>query len=276
MPNREVELRKLVPNLLTAAALCAGVASIYFAMQYRPELRNTDALMRAVAMIGLAFVLDGLDGRLARMLKATSRFGERFDSISDFVAFGLAPAFILHRWVLHEADPRGVQLGFLVVVIYALCAAIRLARFAIRAARAKAGSPPSKFFQGLPAPAASFIVLTPLLVSLSSTIAAWQQRGNWSIDGAVMEWIVLGHTLLVAGLMISEIPMISVKHVKVSRAILFPLMLAIAVVAACLVKDAWLTLAVLATVYLLSLPFAVMRSKRGSAATGATEATQKP
>jgi CDP-diacylglycerol---serine O-phosphatidyltransferase len=161
---REVELRKLIPNLLTAAALCAGIASIFFAMQYRPELRNDDMLMRAVAMIGLAFVLDGLDGRLARLLRATSRFGERFDSISDFVAFGLAPAFILHRWVLHETGPEALRLGFFAVVLYALCAAIRLARFAIAAGRAKPNSAPSKFFTGLPAPAASFIVLMPLLV----------------------------------------------------------------------------------------------------------------
>jgi CDP-diacylglycerol--serine O-phosphatidyltransferase len=262
MPNREVELRKLIPNLLTAGAFCAGVASIFFAMQFRQDLQNTDMLMRAIGMIGLAFVLDGLDGRLARLLRATSRFGERFDSISDFVCFGLAPAFILYRWVLHSADPAGLQLGFAVVVLYALCAAIRLARFAAQARKKAVNAPVSKFFQGLPAPAAGFIVLIPLLVSLSHTAQRWQKSAGWSIPELAIEWIVLGHTALVAGLMVSTVPMLSVKHIKVRRSILAPLMVAIAVVAIFLVKDAWLTLAVLATGYLLSLPLAVARSKR--------------
>lgn len=269
---REVELRKLVPNLLTAAALCSGIAAIYFATKYQPS-GDSAPIMRAVALIGLAFVLDGLDGRLARLLRATSRFGERFDSISDFVCFGLAPAFILYRWALQDAQGIGTELGFAVVVVYALCAAIRLARFARQAGRKPAGAPVSKFFQGLPAPAAAFVVLTPLLVFLSPTISGALARRGLSMPMNVLEWVVLGHTALVAGLMVSTVPMISVKHVRVSRTILVPLMMGIALIAFFLVLDAWLTLAVLAMLYLLSLPLAVASSRRQTDPQGAAPAS---
>jgi len=254
--TREVELRKLLPNLLTAGALCAGVASIYFAQRYVPGSGDHGPLMRAVGLIGLSFILDGLDGRLARLLRATSRFGERFDSLSDFVAFGLAPAFILYRWLLGGLD----ELGFAVVVMYALCAAIRLARFARQAGRKPAGAAVSRFFQGLPAPAAGFVVLLPLLAALSPTLTRYV-GGTW-VNSGWLPWVVLAHTVGVSLLMVSTIPMLSVKHMKVDRRVLVPLMVGIGVLAVFLAKDAWLTLAVLAGLYLLSLPLAVRARKR--------------
>jgi CDP-diacylglycerol--serine O-phosphatidyltransferase len=244
---------------MTAGALCAGVASIYFAEKYTPTSNDVTPLMRAIALIGLAFVLDGLDGRLARLLKATSRFGERFDSISDFVAFGLAPAFILYRWLLGGLD----LVGFAVVVCYALCAAIRLARFARQARRKAVNAPVARFFTGLPAPAAGFVVMLPLLAALSPTLARWTgtDTSAW-LTLHWLPWVVLGHTVLISALMVSTVPMLSVKHMRVDRRVLVPLMLGVGVLAVLLAKDAWLTLACLAAIYLLSLPLAVRASKR--------------
>lgn len=256
--RREVELRKLIPNLMTGGAFCCGVASIYFASKYSHQSPDTSLIARAIGLLGASFLLDGLDGRMARMLKVTSRFGEKFDSIADFVSFGLAPAFILYKWKLIGFD----ELGFGVSVMYTLCAAIRLARFTAQAKKKTIGAPVSKFFQGLPAPAAAFVVLIPAMLALSPLFAskiATPSAFDWTETWVL--WAVVTHTLLVAGLMVSTIPMASVKHVKINRSLLIPLLIGIGAIAVCMIKDAWLTLSVLAFVYLLSLPLSVMRAR---------------
>lgn len=266
--RREVELRKLIPNMMTGGAFCCGLASIYFALKYVPADAAASGMVpfrpipgwspekhlaTAIALIGMSFLLDGFDGRMARMLKVTSRFGEKFDSIADFVSFGVAPAFILFKWRLFEGD----ELGYGVAVIYSLCAAIRLARFTVQAKKKKLGAPVSKFFTGLPAPAAAFVVLIPVMLSLSAVVA--KTGIDWSQDWVL--WTAVGYTLLIAGMMVSTIPMASVKHVKINRKLLPGLMVAVGLVAVCMIKDTWLTLSVLAAIYLLSLPLSVYRAK---------------
>lgn len=255
---RKVALIKLIPNLLTCAAFCCGLIAMAYAAKYQPGVlpEETQPLQRAVALLGVAFLLDGFDGRLARMLKATSRFGERFDSISDFVCFGLAPAFILHRWTLGGLD----ELGFALAAAYALFAALRLARFTRQQKKRSLSAPVSKFFQGLPAPAAAFIVMFPLLVTLSHTSGPWVRSLP---ETAVMIFTAV-LTATVALLMISRIPMLSVKHIKVDRRIIWPLMLATVIVAALLMRDPWLTIAVFAGLYLLSLPLSAYRAKQAA------------
>jgi CDP-diacylglycerol---serine O-phosphatidyltransferase len=255
----EVELRKLLPNLLTTGAFFSGVAAIFFAHKYNAtsataSLADPKLLAQAIGLMGLSFVLDGLDGRLARMLRVSSQFGARLDSISDFVAFGLAPAFILFKWGLYHAD----ELGFAVVGIYSLCAAIRLARFAAQAARKPLHGPVARTFVGLPAPAAGFIVLIPVMLWLSPHVSAWAAKLKLSVSPSEVwvRWVVLAYVLLIAGLMVSKFPMLSVKHIRVSRKVLTPLMVATGLLAAALFVDAWLTLTVLACVYLLSMPLA--------------------
>ncbi|MFT3685371.1 MAG: phosphatidylcholine/phosphatidylserine synthase [Phycisphaerales bacterium] len=253
--------------MMTGGAFCCGLASIYFALKYNPNSVSATFkpvtgwtpekhLATAIALLGLSFLLDGFDGRMARMLKVTSRFGEKFDSIADFVSFGVAPAFILFKWRLYDLDVD--ELGYGVAVIYSLCAAIRLARFTAQAKKKKLGAPVSKFFTGLPAPAAAFVVLIPVMLSLSH-IAVNKLAIDWTQQWAV--WTVVGYTLLVAGLMVSTIPMASVKHVKINRKLLPGLMIAVGLVAVCMIKDTWLTLSVLAAIYLLSLPLSVYRAK---------------
>jgi CDP-diacylglycerol--serine O-phosphatidyltransferase len=264
--RREVELRKLIPNMMTGGAFCCGLASIYFALKYNPNptpglpfspipgWSPEKHLATAIALIGMSFLLDGFDGRMARMLKVTSRFGEKFDSIADFVSFGVAPAFILFKWKLFEGD----EFGYGVAVLFSLCAAIRLARFTVQAKKKKLGAPVSKFFTGLPAPAAAFVVLIPVMLSLSYVITT-RVKLDWSQDWVL--WTVVGYTLLVAALMVSTIPMASVKHVKINRKLLPMLMIAVGLIAVCMIKDTWLTLSVLAAIYLLSLPLSVRRAK---------------
>jgi CDP-diacylglycerol---serine O-phosphatidyltransferase len=255
---RKVALVKLIPNLLTCAAFCCGLIAMAYANRYQPTLAPDDLLplQRACALLGVAFLLDGFDGRLARMLKATSRFGERFDSISDFVCFGLAPAFILHRWILNDLD----ELGFAIAAAYALFAALRLARFTRQQRKKSLSAPVSKFFQGVPAPAAAFIVLFPLLISLSHTSGPLVK----SLPDNTMLIFTALLTSTVALLMISRIPMLSVKHIKVDRRILWPLMFATVIVAALLMRDPWLTIATFAGLYLLSLPISAYRASQAA------------
>lgn len=251
-PHREIELRKLVPNLLTAAALCSGFASMHYAMRLG---QDPLALAKAIACIGVAFILDGLDGRLARLLRATTRFGESFDSIADFVAFGAAPAVLLYQWQLKSVAIGGVEmdeLGLLAAVLYSLCAAIRLARFAAQARKKKLGAPVSKFFQGMPAPGASGAVLVPPMLELSSL--------HWQAPALV----TTAYTLLIAALMVSRVPMISVKHLKINRKLMVPLMIFVGVLVIAGSRDTWLTIAGLSLCYLCSMPLAVARHRLAS------------
>jgi CDP-diacylglycerol--serine O-phosphatidyltransferase len=233
-----VELRKLIPNMLTAAALICGCAAMYFA--------DKGVFDKALAMIGVSFVLDGLDGRIARMLKATSRFGEKFDSIADFVAFGFAPAFIIFKWQLHTLNAWGLVL----TAVYALCAAYRLARFTRLAKKKDVNAPVSKFFMGFPAPAASGAVLVPVMLQLSDL--------QWIAPvGATIAW-----TLLISFLMVSKLPMISVKHIKVNRKLALPIIMLFGAILLLAFRDAWLTFAGLAMIYALSLPVGWLLSRR--------------
>ena len=153
-----LSFNRLLPNILTMVGLCAGMTAIRFALDSRWEL--------AVTLIVVAAFIDGIDGRLARLLKATSRFGAEFDSLSDFLCFGVAPAFILFLWTLHDA--RGF--GFIPCLLFAACMALRLARFnaAIDAPLQPGAAPrPPGFFTGVPAPAGAGLALFPVFAALT-------------------------------------------------------------------------------------------------------------
>ncbi|MGD9690511.1 MAG: phosphatidylcholine/phosphatidylserine synthase [Phycisphaerales bacterium] len=241
-----IPLRRLVPNLFTMAALCCGLASLHFT-------QNSD-FARAIAAIGMSALLDALDGRAARLLKVTSRFGEVFDSISDFVAFCAAPAFLLLKWCRPELTVGNVGLEGLLVfaaVVYAVCGAMRLARFTAMERAKKPGTKPSEFFTGLPTPAAAGAALIPPMLLLSPTIGA-----------RVPTLLVVLHLFMLAGLMISTLPMFSFKRLRVARVWVMPLMLLMALAVAGFVRDAWLTASLLAAAYLLTLPFSIRMRAR--------------
>lgn len=253
---REVELRKLLPNMITAASLCAGLASVHFSM--------IGQLREAVLAIVISFILDGLDGRMARLLRVTSNFGEVFDSMADFMAFGVAPAFLIYQWQFKSLGGAGITgagasrdielMGQAACMLFALCAAIRLARFAANASKKKPGTPTSKFFSGLPAPAAGGAVVVPVMLALSPTV------------GYTMPvWATLTITTVLALLMVSKIPMMSIKGVKISRA-LAPLLLAlVAVLALGVMRDGWLTSAVVFTLYVMTMPIGFVQYRRALA-----------
>ncbi|HEY8611991.1 MAG TPA: phosphatidylcholine/phosphatidylserine synthase, partial [Roseomonas sp.] len=228
--------------------LCAGMTAIRFAMEDRWE--------QAVTLIVVAAFIDGIDGRLARLLQATSRFGAEFDSLSDFLCFGVAPAFILYLWTLHDA--RGF--GFIPCLLFAACMALRLARFnaAIDAPTTPDDVPrPAGFFTGVPAPAGAGLALFPIFVTL-----AFQGWGLERLALAVRHPIVSAVLLVaIAGLLVSTLPTWSFKKVKIPRQAVLLLMLGAAAYAALLVAEPWAALAAAGILYAGMIPFS-LRSYR--------------
>jgi CDP-diacylglycerol--serine O-phosphatidyltransferase len=241
---------RLVPNILTMLGLCCGLTAIRFALDGRWE--------KAAALIVVAAAIDGLDGRLARLLKATSRFGAEFDSLSDFLCFGVAPALILFMWSLHDA--RGW--GFAPCLLFAVCSALRLARFNASIVEAPAlaltGPPPKpayaqNFFTGVPAPAGAGIALFPLFGSLFFAEAGWP-----AVAEALRHWAFVG--LLLAGtaaLMVSTFPTWSFKNFRVPSGLILPLLLGAGLYLALLVTEPWAALAAGGLIYLSMLPFSL-------------------
>ena len=231
----------MIPNILTLLGLCAGLTS----MRYGLEGRFGSA---AVAIL-VAGCIDGMDGRLARLLKATSRFGAEFDSLTDFCCFGIAPAFVLYLWSLQTAG----GFGFAPCLMFAVCMALRLARFnaALDATPPIAHAYAYNFFTGVPAPAGAGLVLFPLFLGLEghSFGVTWMER-------------VAHHPLFCAAvlvgtatLLVSTIPVWSFKNFKVPREYVLPMLLGVGAFTAVLVADPWAALAVAGLIYLGMLPF---------------------
>lgn len=242
---------RLIPNILTMLGLCCGLVAIRFAHEGRFE--------QAAALILVAGVIDGLDGRLARLLKATSRFGAEFDSLSDFLCFGVAPAFILYFWTMQDYR----ALGFAPCLVFAVCMSLRLARFnaAIDVGPSVKPAYTYNFFTGVPAPAGAFCVLFPLFLGL------WFQQAGWEILGAAARHPgFVGLVLLaVALLCISTLPTWSFKNFKVPRVFVLPLLLGTGLFVALLLAEPWAALAAAGIFYLGMLPFSVrsyLRLKR--------------
>lgn len=234
-----LSLNKLIPNILTVLALCAGLTSIRFALHGKWE--------HAVLAIVLAAILDGLDGRVARLLQGTSKFGAELDSLSDFVSFGVAPAMVLYFWTMQGAG----GFGWALVLLFAVCCALRLARFNTMLGNADLPPYAYNFFTGIPAPAAAGVVLLPMVASFEFGEAFFGRPGVVSI-------FLLG----VAFLMVSTIPTFSFKKVRIPNAWVLPVLLIVGLLAAFLVTEPWLTLVVLGFAYLGMIPFSVRAFRR--------------
>ena len=239
-----LSFNRLVPNILTMLGLCAGMTAVRFALDARWE--------PAVTLIVVAAFIDGIDGRLARLLKATSRFGAEFDSLSDFLCFGVAPAFILFLWTLHDA--RGF--GFIPCILFTACMALRLARFnaAIDEPLAPGAVPrPPGFFTGVPAPAGAGLALFPIFAALAFEGWGWTGFAN-AIRHPVLSAVVL---VGVAGLLVSTLPTWSFKNYKVPRQAVLPLLLGAAGYVALLVAEPWAALAAAGLLYAGMIPFSL-------------------
>jgi CDP-diacylglycerol--serine O-phosphatidyltransferase len=241
-----VSFNRILPNLLTLIGLCCGLTAIRFGLEGR--------FAGAAALIVAAAIIDGLDGRIARLLKATSRFGAEFDSLSDFLCFGVAPALVLYLWALEGW--RGV--GFAPCLLFAVCAALRLARFN---SAIDAGPLPAyrqHFFTGVPAPAGAGLALFPLFAALAA--ADW---GVVWLASALAHPLVSGLMLTgVGALMVSQLPTWSFKNFRVPEAVLLPLLIGVGLYAAFLVSEPWGALALGGLVYLGMLPFSLRSYRR--------------
>lgn len=237
--NASLPLAVLLPNIMTTLAFCCGLTSIRYAVLGQWE--------QAVWAVLLAAVFDGLDGRIARMLKSQSKFGAELDSLADAVSFGVAPALINFMWCFQNLDKS--RLGWVVVMIYAVCAILRLARF--NAADIGAGEQAEwkkNFFNGMPTPAAAGLALLPLVLSLDL------------MPGLREYPVVIGGWLLfIAFMMVSPIPTFSFKKIRVQRSAVGLVLLGICVFIAMLVVRPFETLMILALAYVASIPISYRR-----------------
>lgn len=280
-----VPIRHVVPNFITTTSLCCGLASIHFSL-----LQDWD---RAILAVILAAVFDGLDGRAARLLKATSPFGAVLDSLADFLSFGVAPAILLHQLILKDDKVFGLAAA----MMFVLCSALRLARFTagVKPMRAPGETPTGEelrasllsgtFFTGLPTPAAAAAVLVPPML-LYSTYFGGHVREFFGVTlraalpgerpGVLSDvsrtadqlsvpasswivWTVILYTGLIAFMMVSRLPMFSFKKLRIRKTSFVPLMLTAGLIVVLGARDTWLAVSLLAVGYLLSLPLSILR-----------------
>lgn len=230
---KAIPVRTLLPNLITLLALCAGLTAIRLAIEGRLEL--------ALGAIVFAAVLDGIDGRVARMLKGTSRFGAELDSLADFVNFGVTPALILYFWGLHQLK----SIGWIVALVFAICAALRLARFNVMIDDPNKPAWAGNFFTGIPAPAGALTVLLPIYLFFLGVPSS-----------LFTIWLTFFYTLTIGLLMVSRLPVFSGKRVgkRVPPEMVLPVFVVAVLIFALLIAYPWEVLSFGAVVYLICLP----------------------
>lgn len=230
---REIPLRMVLPNLITVLAICAGLSGIRFAFEARFET--------AVAMVLFAAFLDGIDGRLARMMKATSKFGAQMDSLADIVNFGVAPALVLYAFLLDRAGSP----GWIAALLFAIACGLRLARFnVLDEDYINRPAWQEEYFVGVPAPAGAVLVMLPVYLAF---IGVYEPDRITSFIGAAF-------TVLAAFLLVSRIPVYSGKKLRVRRDRVMPLILAVALFVLLLFSYPWHTLSAGVVAYLIFLP----------------------
>jgi len=222
--------RSLLPNTLTIFGVCLGLSSINFALD------NNFGM--AVIAIGFAAILDTLDGRVARLIKGASKVGKELDSLTDVISFGVAPGFIMYFWTLNQFG----KIGWMLVLIYAVCCALRLARFNLTTIE-ETETWKINFFEGVPAPAAAGLVLLPLILNLSGLI----EIGNLTTVSAT--------TIFTTSiLMVSKIPTYSLKRIVISRHLTIFLLLGIGIFLSLLILYTFETLFITGMFYVLIIP----------------------
>ncbi len=232
-PLPQVPLRVVLPNLVTLVALVTGLTSIRMSIEHKYEL--------AVALIAVAAALDGIDGRMARFLKSTSRFGAELDSITDFLNFGVAPVILLYVWALGELR----SVGWMAALIFTICAALRLARFNVALDAPPKPDWHASFFVGVPAPAGAMIVMLPIYAEFVAIP-----------HGFLTAPAVFIYTIAVGLLMVSKLPTWSGKLIgrRISRELVTPLFVSAIVIVVCLASFPWETMTVLTLCYIACLP----------------------
>ncbi|MEA2877756.1 MAG: CDP-diacylglycerol---serine O-phosphatidyltransferase [Hyphomicrobiales bacterium] len=246
---RQIPVRTLLPNVITLLALCAGMTGIRLALENRYEL--------ALGAIVFAAMLDAIDGRVARMIRGTSRFGAELDSLADFFNFGVAPGLILYFWGLNALG----NLGWIAAMVFAICTALRLARFNVQIDDPLRPAWAGNFFTGVPAPPGAIVVLLPIYLSF--------------LRVPVPVVLTFVYTLAIAGLMVSRLPVLSGKKIgtRVRPEMVAPVIIVAVLLIALLIAYPWELLSVVSLVYLVLLPlgwFSYQRYQQADAAARVT------
>ena len=228
---------RLLPNAITVLALCAGLSAVQFAL--------TGNYPMAIGSIGIAAVLDSLDGRIARLLDATSKMGAELDSLSDAISFGVAPALVLYVW---NVDTQ--HISWIVSLVFAVCMILRLARFNTFLDDTEQPPYAGEFFVGVPAPAGGLLALLPLIITIE------YGQGWWSSRAAVWIW-----TVAIAALLISRIPTLSLKTVRAPAKAIAPLLVGVCLLAALIILYPFIALGIALLLYLAHIPYAVYRNR---------------
>lgn len=228
---REMPITRLLPNMLTMLSLCSGLTAIRFAM--------LEKWHEAVIAIVVAALFDILDGRVARMLNLTSKFGAELDSLSDAISFGVAPAIVMYLWTMHG----GGSLAWVAVLVFVCCSALRLARFNTMLEDHNAPVWAKSYFTGVPAPAGAGIALIPLSLFLEFGEAAQLH------PLVVAVWLII-----VGGLMVSRLPTLALKGRRIAPIFVAPVMAAVCLLVAAIITEPWMTLSALGILYIALLP----------------------
>ncbi len=248
---KDLSSTKLIPNILTLLGLCAGITAVRFALHGQWEA--------AVAAIGVAGLLDVLDGGMARLLSAGSEFGAELDSLADLVSFGVAPAMVLYLWSMQDA----ATLGWALTLLFCVCCALRLARFNTGLEADDAPPWAERYFTGVPAPAGAGLVLLPMVLSFEFPDAAF---GHVALNAVVI--------VAVSVLMVGRAPTYSLKGIRVPSKLVVPVMVLVGLLAGFVVGAPWLTAAAIGLLYILSLPASYVSYRRLVRAAEKTEADQ--
>ena len=243
-PNKKFKLvsskktRYLLPNILTLGGVCLGISSIKFSIDGNFSL--------SVTLILLAAILDALDGRIARLIKGTSEFGKELDSLTDFVSFGIAPVLILYFWELNTYG----KLGWAIALIYSVCCVLRLARFNLTKIENQQEWK-NNFFEGVPAPAGGLLILMPLIYELTDI--------SLNINIKIFTPFL---TVMIALLLVSKIPTLSLKKISISSKTTVFLLLSVGIIFIALLFYTFETLLVFSLLYLISLPISILIYKK--------------
>lgn len=232
----KLAFKKLLPNILTMLALASGLSALRYGLM-------ADYPKTVVALLAAGF-FDVMDGRVARMLGTPSKFGAELDSLSDVVCFGVTPAMVLYLWTLQYSG----TFGWLAVMCFTLCCALRLARFNVMSEEPNPYPFAKKFFTGVPTPAGGALACVPLVVDIQ-----WPQLGMGEYRTLIAAWV-----LVVGLLMVSRVPTFALKGWTMPRGAVLPLLVCVGLAAAGLVTDTWATLVLLVSIYAATIPAAAL------------------
>ncbi len=236
---QSLSFNRIFPNILTLLALCAGLTAIRYGI-------NSQWDRAAVALV-IAAMLDGVDGRVARMLRCTTKFGAELDSLADAVSFGVAPAMLMYLWVMHDAG----GIGWALCLLHAVCCVLRLARFNTMVGQPGLPAWAHNYFTGVPSPGGAGIAIMPLIL--------WLYAGS----DFLMSPVLAGAFLLTSSiLMVSRVPVYAGKHMRLKPQWVLPLMIFIGAFAAFLVTDPWATLSLVGLLYLVTIPLSAASFRR--------------